>query len=227
MFDADASAANIPGGALPGVAYPGYFWIGRDGVVRERFLDGRYDDRRTAASVIGALFPALRSKESRTVAAPHATLALAQSDREIVPGNRIALTVVLTLPEGVHVYAREARGYRPIELALEPSPAWTLAPVEYPSVETLRVAALKEEIPVHAGRLALRVEAALVVTPALLRTLEQSPEHRTTLSLTGVLRYQACDERQCFPPCDVPVTWEVAVRALDLERTDPALRKTK
>jgi len=225
MFDPDASAANIPGGAAPGVAYPGYLWIDRAGVVRERYLDGSYDDRRTAGSVIGALFPALLSKESRTLAAPHATLALAQSDREIVPGNRLTLALDLVLPEGMHVYAREARGYRPIELALEPSPTWTLSPVQYPAAETLKVAQLDEEIPVHTGRVALRVEAALVVDPALLRTLETSPGQRTTLHLKGVLRYQACDATQCFPPCEVPVAWDIAVRPLDFERTDPFLRK--
>ena len=64
-----------------------------------------------------------------------------------------------------------------------------------------------------------------MVTPALMRALEQSPEQRTTLTLKGVLRYQACDERQCFPPCEVPLAWEVVVQALDFERTDPALRK--
>jgi len=224
LLDPDATPANI-GSSAPNVAYPGYFWIDREGVVRERFIDARYDDRRTANGVLTSVFPGLLARESRTVEAPHVAVALSQSDREVVPGSRITLTVGLTLPPSVHVYAHDARGYKPLELALEPSPACELAPVRYPPSRKLRLEVLQEEVPVHEGSLEIRAEVLVAARPELLRLLERSPDHRATLSVRGVLRYQACDDRECHPPCEIPVAWEIAVRELDLERTDPSLRK--
>lgn len=133
LLDPDASANNIVSGAPANVAYPGYFVLDPAGIVRERFVDGRYDDRRTANGVFASLFPEWLVRESRTVAAPHLELALSQSDREVVPGSRFTLAVDLALPQGVHVYARDARGYRPLELALQPTPWLEAAPAQYPA----------------------------------------------------------------------------------------------
>lgn len=226
MLDPDNRTSNVPSSGAPNVAYPGYFLIDRQGIVRERFLDASYDDRRTASGVIGALFPALLPRETRAVEAPHVGLALSQSDREVVPGSRMTLIAELTLPPGVHVYAHDASGgYRPIELALEPSPAWDLSPAQYPPSRRLRIEVLGEEIPVHEGAVQIRQEVHLLARQELLRLLQASGDHRTKVGVKGVLRYQACDERECFPPCEIPVSWEFVVHELDLERTDPSLRK--
>ena len=43
----------------------------------------------------------------------------------------------------------------------------------------------------------------------------------TTLTIKGVLNYQACDDKMCFTPQTVPLTWTVTVRQLDRERAKP------
>jgi hypothetical protein len=43
-----------------------------------------------------------------------------------------------------------------------------------------------------------------------------------TLSITGTLEYQACDDRVCFLSKSVPVTYTVKVRQLDTERANVA-----
>jgi hypothetical protein len=91
LLDPDGTRNNIPDEAAPNVAYPGYFLLDRAGVVRERFLDAAYDDRRTPGGVLGALFPELLARETRPVEAQHATVALSQSDRDVVPGSRLTL----------------------------------------------------------------------------------------------------------------------------------------
>lgn len=63
------------------------------------------------------------------------------------------------------------------------------------------------------------------VTPQLKSALEQAADGTTKVTVEGILRYQACDESRCFPPSEVPLSWELTVRALDLERSDPSLRK--
>jgi len=42
-----------------------------------------------------------------------------------------------------------------------------------------------------------------------------------TVSITGVLEYQACDDRTCYISKSVPVTYRVKVRQLDTERAKP------
>lgn len=43
-----------------------------------------------------------------------------------------------------------------------------------------------------------------------------------TVSITGTLEYQACDDRTCYISKSVPVTYSVKVRQLDTERAKPA-----
>ena len=35
---------------------------------------------------------------------------------------------------------------------------------------------------------------------------------------TGAAKYQACDDKVCFTPQSVPLTWTIGLRALDRER---------
>jgi hypothetical protein len=39
-----------------------------------------------------------------------------------------------------------------------------------------------------------------------------------TVTISGALEYQACDDRLCFNPRSIPVSFTVKLRALDTER---------
>jgi len=43
----------------------------------------------------------------------------------------------------------------------------------------------------------------------------------SSLTIKGVLNYQACDDKLCFTPQSVPLTWMVTLRQLDRERAKP------
>jgi hypothetical protein len=43
----------------------------------------------------------------------------------------------------------------------------------------------------------------------------------TALTIKGALNYQACDDKVCFTPQTVPLTWTVNLRSLDRERIKP------
>ena len=43
----------------------------------------------------------------------------------------------------------------------------------------------------------------------------------SSLTIKGVLNYQACDDKLCFTPQSVPLTWTVNLRQLDRERPKP------
>jgi hypothetical protein len=43
----------------------------------------------------------------------------------------------------------------------------------------------------------------------------------TTLTITGTFAYQACDDKVCFAPQSIPLSWSIAVKPLDRERVKP------
>jgi len=43
----------------------------------------------------------------------------------------------------------------------------------------------------------------------------------SSMTIKGVLSYQACDDKLCFTPQSVPLTWTVTLRQLDRERAKP------
>ena len=43
----------------------------------------------------------------------------------------------------------------------------------------------------------------------------------TTLAITGTFEYQACDDKVCFAPQSIELSWAIGVKPLDRERVKP------
>ena len=41
----------------------------------------------------------------------------------------------------------------------------------------------------------------------------------TTMTIAATLNYQTCDDKLCFNPRSVPLSWTINARPLDVERT--------
>ena len=119
-------------GMQKGFARPGYFFIGPDGIIKEKFFEAKYRERMTGNSIISKLFPELGQEVTGTVEAPHLQLAIEQSDRIGYPGTRITLAAEVRLPPDVHVYAPGAQGYKPIKLVMDAMPEMEFKPAIYP-----------------------------------------------------------------------------------------------
>jgi len=210
-------------GMTKGMAYPGFFYIDTNGVIREKYFTPKYTDRLTANNVIAKLFPELSAEVTENVTAPHLQLTLEQSDRSVIPGGRVSLIAEIELPPDVHVYSPGVQGYKPIQLTLQELPGIELQPVLYPSSKVLYLEAIREHVPVFEGK--FRISQDLTVTPS--RTadgLRSVFSKERTISITGELKYQACDETVCYPPTSVPVKWELQILPLDLKRSPEAIR---
>ncbi|MGA8449733.1 MAG: hypothetical protein WB707_05830, partial [Candidatus Acidiferrales bacterium] len=83
--------------------------------------------------------------------------------------------------------------------------------------------AIQEHVPVFEGK--FRITQDVMVTESktgdIVRSLVSAGK---TISITGVLSYQACDDRVCYPPASVPVMWSLQVLPLDLKRSPEAIR---
>jgi hypothetical protein len=210
-------------GMTKGMAYPGFFYIDGSGVIREKYFEAKYTDRFTANNVIGKLFPELAEEVSQNVDAPHLRLSLTQSDNAVAPGSRVTLAAEIELPPGVHVYSPGVKGYRPIQLELQPRSGIEISQVTYPNSEILYLEAIQEHVPVFEGK--FRITQDVIVTSSktgdVVRSLVSAQK---TISITGELKYQACDETICYPPTSVPLKWQLQILPLDLKRSPNAIR---
>ena len=57
----------------------------------------------------------------------------------------------------------------------------------------------------------LRRDVTLLATPEAQKLLAGT----TTVTITGALEYQACDDKVCFNPARVPVSFVVKLKELD------------
>ena len=208
-------------GMMKGMALPGYFYIDANGIIREKYFEAKYTDRFTANNVMVTLFPELAEGVSQRVSAPHLGLELAQSDRDVVPGSRFRLIVQVELPQQVHVYAPGVKGYKPIQLELQPSQEVEPAPPDYPASKVLYLEAIKERVPVFEGKFRITSEVKISATPDFLKLLGPAGK---TISIAGRLHYQACDRTTCYLPASVPVSWQARVLPLDRQRSPEAIQ---
>lgn len=208
-------------GQYKGMARPGFFFVDRQGVIKEKFFEAKYRERYSGNNVIARLFPELGSEVTDTVEGPHLRVNVEQSDRTGVPGSRVTLTAEVKLPPDVHVYAPGAKGYKPINLEIEPTPEMQLRPAMYPPSKILYLPAIKERVPVFEGT--FRISQDVRVSSAADFSSSLGPEGKT-LTINGKLMYQACDSKICYLPASVPVKWQLQVLPLDRQRAPEDIR---
>lgn len=203
-------------GMTKGMAHPGFFYIDANGTVREKFFEGNELDRFTPNSVLGKLAPALMEGVGTDIESTHLRVRLAQSDQVVIPGNRFTLVAEVELPPGVHVYAPDVQGYKPIQLALAESPAFKLDPVAYPPAKILYLKVIRERVPVFEGNFRITQDVTVSRARDFVGSLGADGK---MITLGGELRYQACDKRVCYAPTSVPVQWQLKVLPLDRQRS--------
>ncbi len=203
-----------------GIPYPGTYLLNEHGVVVAKYFEDDYRVRDTAESILLRQFgvaPAPREN----ITAKHLELTVSGGDAPVRPNQRISLAVDVQLPDRVHVYAPGVTGYIPISLTLVPSAAYHADPVSFPAAKTMRLEVIHETVPVYEGRFRLletiTLGGAQQVQPLL--------DANRNLTVEGDLRYQACDDRECFVPETVRLKWTIPVLPFDRTRAPESLRR--
>jgi peroxiredoxin len=202
-----------------GMAFPGTFVIDRQGRVTSRFFEESYVERSTVSSVMLKLGTGGRSIAGTSVSTAHLDLSTYPTDAAVAPGNRFALVVDITPHRGMHVYAPGATSYRVVTLAIGPQPVLRVLPMKYPASEIYHFKPLNERVPVFQKRFTLVQELVLEATPQAQAALRG----KDTVTVEGSLQYQACDDRICYNPESIPLSWTVALRPLITERTQSSV----
>jgi hypothetical protein len=202
---------------MAGVAYPGTFLVDRQGRVTARFFEDSYIERNTVSSLLIKLGSTTGAATTATkISTNHLDLITYPSDSVVAPGNRFSLVAEVTPHSRLHVYApgAEKSGYRVISITMEPNAQVRLLPIQYPPSEIYLFKPLKERIPVFQKPFRLIQELVLDGSPAS----QEALRGKTELTLKGTLQYQACDEKICYTPASVPLSWNLALRPVIRER---------
>ena len=204
-----------------GVPYPGTFIVDQNGVVKSKYFEDLYSERYSAPTILLREFGSVAGTKETALRTDHLELKY-YSTRDIVrPSLRITLVADFQLPPKMHVYAPEVQNYIPIRLELDASPNYTAQPAEYPKSETLYLPAIKETVPVYQGKFRITQDVTVAAGNVLQPILAGSQE----LKITGKLRYQACDDKICYTPVDVPLEWTIRVVPYDRQRVPADLQR--
>ena len=191
-----------------GIPFPGTFVLDAQGRVTSRFFEDYYRERSTASTLLLKLGDAGTAVQATQVSTDYLDLKTYPSDPAIAFGNRASLVLDFTPKPRIHVYAPGASGYRVIKLTMTPEPFVRTLPMQYPASEIYFFAPLNERVPVYQRPFTLLQEVVLEATPQA----QEALKGRDKLTLTGTLEYQACDDKTCFNPTSVPLSWTLEVR---------------
>jgi hypothetical protein len=193
-------------GRAVGVPHPGTFIVDRKGVIVSRAFEDAYQERNTAASILTRAGPSGASTAGATdVLGRYVTVRASASDRTAAPGHRLTLVVDVTPGPKMHVYAPGQAGYIPVELTLGASGDFKSAPARYPASRSYFFAPLKETVQVYDRTFQMTQDVTLALTPELRRRATA----KETLTITGTLDYQACDDAVCYRPDAVALQWTI------------------
>jgi thioredoxin:protein disulfide reductase len=125
-------------------------------------------------------------------------VALTAEPLAAVPGRALTLRLDMRPAPGIHVYAPGNRGYIPVSVMLTaPAGVQVHAPV-YPEGEDYVFGELKETVKVYSR--AFQVRQQIVVGR------DAAKAAPSTITIGGSVRYQACDDKVCFPPATASVS---------------------
>ena len=111
-------------------------------------------------------------------------------------GASLTLQLDVTPKVKVHVYGPGATSFLQPSLRIT-TPGLTMAKARFPQPELVLDPILKERIPMY-------TKTFRIVQTA---TLKAAPKAGETITIAGVLSYQACDDTMCYAPASAPVSW--------------------
>ena len=190
-----------------GIPHPGTFIVDRKGVVVSRFFEDAYQERFTTGAILGGIggAPAIKATTA------HLSMTASISDTEAAPGERLSLVADVTPARTMHVYAPGKHTYQVVRLELDPQPWLKIHPIVYPTSTIYHFKPLDERVEVFVKPFRLRRDVTLLATQEAQRLLGAMP----AATLSGALEYQACDDKVCFNPTRVPISFTIAVKPLD------------
>jgi hypothetical protein len=104
---------------------------------------------------------------------------------------------------------------------MKESDAAVVHEVNYPPSVKLHLPAIDETVPVYKDHFRLTRDINIGPDAKVRAALDSSGN----LVVEGTLRYQACDDRVCYVPQELPVKWTLQYAEFDRQRVPPGLQR--
>jgi hypothetical protein len=202
-----------------GIPYPGTYAVDTSGKVVAKFFEDDFKERTPTLEILDRVGGALGSTYA-TKEAKHLQFSSSASTNVVHPNQRVALFLDIDLMPKMHIYAPGVQGYIAIEWKMTGAAA-KFYPVRYPAPEKLRLEVIKETVPVYRGHIPLAEDVVIGAEAQVKPRLNEHGE----MALEGSLRYQACDDHECYIPETVPLKWTFNFEPLDRERVPAEIQR--
>ncbi len=201
--------------------HPATFLVDGRGIVVQKILEEHYIHRLPVATLL------LRLGKTPPLPPPRVAhrfdyleVATAATESSLYPGNPVTLFVDIKPQPGVHIYAPGVSDYQGVALVVEEQPYLRVRGVQYPPSAFLTIPLLDEPVAVYDRPVRISIDMALG------NRVELQPIYAAggTLEIKGALAIQACDDRVCYPPQEIPLRWTFPLKPPDLERSPELLQ---
>ncbi len=213
---------SMPKGPFYGVPHPGVYIIDAKGVVRKKFFEDNYRERYTASSMLFRTAPQALRDGWTEIETRHLKLRYRASDTSVNGGMTVTLALEIALKPKMHVYAPSVAGsYIPVQWTVHDKPAWKALDPEWPAARTLHLKAINETLPVFEKTFAVTRDLTFAQQKELFAAAGESKQ----IAVSTTFRYQACDDRECHPPVNVPIEFRFTAQSHDSTRVAEPLRR--
>jgi DsbC/DsbD-like thiol-disulfide interchange protein len=137
----------------------------------------------------------------------HLTLNASISDAEVTAGEKVSVILDVTPKRNMHVYAPGKHDYQVIAVKIDPQPWMKVAPTTYPPSEIYHFKELDEKVETYGKPFKLVQDVTILNTAAAKKALAAG-----SLKLSGTLQYQACDDKVCYAPTRIPVSFDLTAK---------------
>jgi len=234
LLDVNSEQITNALGDVPvyGVAYPSVFVIDPKGRIIWRFVSEADELRLTGTAILERAVHSIADTNRHPLASGRIQVVATASNTDVGLGNRLIIGLELTVPSGFHIYGPAiGHDYHGLAWKMDPSSCWYENDFEYPQPQLKQFSFQVEELPVYVGSIRLTRELVLkpvlsASQPALYQLFEKlCLDKEGRVKAAGRLNFQACDERQCYPPQSIAVEWKFGFIGPDSKRSPPELRR--
>jgi hypothetical protein len=206
-----------------GIPYPGSYIIDARGVVKSKFFTSDYKERYTGGNILLKSPTQTALTAWKEVKTPHLRLRYRASDDVVRAGNHVVFELEVFLKPKMHVYAPGVQGsYIPVQWQMAAGP-WHALDAEWPSSKKVHLKVIHEILPVYKGEFVVSRDIVFAQQKELMAAAGEGKQ----LVLEGTFRYQACDDKECYVPANIPLKWTLRVAEMETQRVPEALRRRK
>jgi hypothetical protein len=204
-----------------GIPNPVEFLVNPDRTVRAKYFEESIRDRFTGGQILVTELGGAAGGATKRIETDHLKATTWASDAIVRGGNLLSLGIDVELGPKMHVYAPGVEGYLAIDWSMTAADGVEILPVRYPESHRIELPAINEVVPVYEGSFRLLRDIHVGQPDAVAGLLD--PQSRFTLR--GKFRYQACDDKLCYLPQSLDLSWTLEFEQHDRTRAPEAVRR--